>query len=258
MVSADPWPLPQAASEWLTLEHKVRLARFYRAANPAFSEWSKARKIGVTGRVAGREQFFEDVGRAVRQPRGEYTADPHINRVANMIRDGREGYLRIIRNLDEFTDVTKARIFAPDQSETLGRILRKEVPGITDKEVEDIIRKAAPRPPEKGVSRRARRRLGLDESHKIDVTDADGNLTSLAINDLLENNAETLMHIYSRQVLGHSAMAEVFRGMSRSPDDVIDSFDTLISRLRDEGRTGSPSARDLRPGLRETPSWPRS
>lgn len=317
LVKADGSVIPQAASEWVTLEHKVRLARFYRTANTEFKSWAAARSVTLTQRVAGREQFFEDIGLAIRQPRGEYTSNPHVNRVADLMRDEQKellalaqrygvkgfenideldtylmrvhsqakidqavvrfgqanverliaesmirasedltaaqaakiarGYLRIVRNLDEFTDVTKARIFSPDQSETLGRILRKEVPGISDSEVEDILMRAAPRVPERGVPGRARRRLDLDESHKIDVTDADGNLIgSLAITDLLENNAETLMHVYSRQILGHSAMSEVFRGMAKSPDDVIDSFDTIIARLRDEGRAEGLSASGMR------------
>ncbi|HET6455114.1 MAG TPA: hypothetical protein VFI02_11975, partial [Armatimonadota bacterium] len=311
LIAEDPFPDPSgapnimSASEWKT--HKVKLyqAEFYREYLPTFNDWAKANNVGRMKMFGARAHFGEEVGKAVRYPRGAYTSDPHINKAANLIRGQKadmhglgqrygvkgfkdiptsdtylmrihnlakidkaiatfglpaverlirnalipfsenltdelaeklaKGYLRNVRRLDRMTDIQKARMFSGEQSELLRRILKEELPDIADDQIEDIIYGVKARDKDGNLIARAKRRLALDETYRMDVTDETGKVIgNLGIEDLLENNAETLMELYTHQIVGASAMAEVYRGMAKSADDVIENFDSLLNRMRRE------------------------
>lgn len=159
-----------------------------------------------------------------------------------------------IRNLDRTTHLEKVRMFDPDQSELLRRVIRDEFPDVTDAQLEDIIFAVRARPSDAGAPPRAKRRLGIDESTSIEVE----GVGTLRVDDLLENNAEVLMELYARQMLGHSAMAEVHRGMSRGPDDVVMSFDTLLRRVEAEGKAAGVNEKKINGDLKRLTTMYRS
>lgn len=298
-----------SASEWVQLEFKTRMARYYRAALHEFDQVVKAEGVPVHRRFERRRQFFEDVGRAVRRPAGTFTSNPHVNRVADLMRKehaellalaqryqvkgfadiptnatylmrvhnrpaidrlvtryGRQqieqliagaiasgseslseqaaakiarGYLRVITKLGDDTEISKARMFSTDKSEELAQLLRENVDGITDAEVEDIIYALRPREQGDNTIPRAKRRLDLDETYRMRTEDGD----VIAIEDILENNAETLMNVYTRQILGASATRQIQRDMSTGADDVIESWDAIANRLRRDGASDADLSR---------------
>ena len=322
LIAEDPFPDPSgapnimSASEWKT--HKVKLyqAEFYREYLPTFNDWAKANNVGRMKMFGARAHFGEEVGKAVRYPRGAYTSDPHINKAANLIRGQKadmhglgqrygvkgfkdiptsdtylmrihnlakidkaiatfglpaverlirnalipfsenltdelaeklaKGYLRNVRRLDRMTDIQKARMFSGEQSELLRRILKEELPDIADDQIEDIIYGVKARDKDGNLISRAKRRLALDETYRMDVTDETGKVIgNLGIEDLLENNAEILMELYTHQIVGASAMAEVYRGMAKSADDVIENFDSLLQRVKREAEGLGESPRHV-------------
>jgi len=280
-----------SASEWVTQEFKVRMARYYRTALNEFEQWADANQIGRVRRFAARSQFMIEVGRAVRRAPGSYTTDPHVNAVADLMRhEHREllnlakryevngfadvpeldtylmrvhnraaidrlvkaygedqiallvsgaiqsvsskmppelaqkvarAYLKTIRKVGDRTEVQKARLFSQDSADDLARMLREAGEDITPAEAEIL-------------TNRAKHRLDLDETYQMVVTDKQGRTATVGIEDLLENNAEALMNVYTRQVLGASAMSQVMRDFI--PGQAIRSLDELVLHLQEAGK----------------------
>jgi hypothetical protein len=97
-LSRDGGVTRQSASEWKSVEGARRISKFYRESLPAFGEYLKARGVqfyNIPKKLKLRDQFFEDVGRAVRMPRGQYTTDPHINKVADGLRQQHKDLLAL-------------------------------------------------------------------------------------------------------------------------------------------------------------------
>ena len=139
-------------------------------------------------------------------------------------------FLKVIRNQDKYSDVDKARMFSGDQADTLAAVLREH--GMGPEEVKNIVYAVAPPAKDGNLTPRAMRRLGIDENYRDPAT-------GLSIHDLLESNAEVLFGAYTRQALGTSAEAMIFRKMSEhfDPDGKglkIESFDQLKSRIGEE------------------------
>lgn len=143
-----------------------------------------------------------------------------------------KAWLKNIGKVYDGSDVARGRIFAEDQSETLAAVLKEAVDGITDAQVEDVLFAVKPRDPAGGTISRARRRIDMDETFAQDM----GNGVRLGIEDLLENNAEVIGGLYSRQIRGAAAMAEVFRVMKRSEDEAIDTLPQLMKRLETDAK----------------------
>lgn len=291
-----------SASTWVTQGDSRTMARYYRESLPAMREWARAKGYKPHQMFTARKEFFDEVGNAIRRPPGEYTADPHINRVADLQRkiqrdmlmmvkrhgakgfdavDPRDTYLmrmwspqamnnayarygdeaveqffanailrnseqldwvqaqrvakgftKTIRSLGDKSELSKSRLFSADSAEELAEVLRANVPGITESQIEDILYAVRPRG-DGGTSPRARRRLGLDETYREQMPDG----SWMSMESLMENNAELLMGLYSRQMHGVAAYTEVYRLFRTGPDDTIDTFQQLANRLRRSGAT---------------------
>ena len=297
------------AREWVVDRDNGFTARVHTGFDALYGDYVRSTR-DAGGKALSREDFMDEVGRAWRRPRGEYSNDPFINKAADLARSwtaevhgvgvrhkvkgfdkfeaderyvtrladrnkidaaitrfgeqhvrtvlaeaiaaGSDGmspevankvaraWLKNAGKLSDGTDVGRSRLFAADQSEELAKVLREAVPSITDAEVEDVLYAVKPRG-ESNLMDRAKRRISMDETYGRDVIDDAGglhekNLGTLRVEDLLENNAENILRLYSRQVHGAAAMAEVYRIARRGPDDVVESIDALLSRLARDAR----------------------
>lgn len=143
------------------------------------------------------------------------------------------GYLKSVRGR-RWQDVSLARVFDGDQQELLERMLREET-DLDDAGIQRILGgvKSVGREGDGGKIGSARRRVRLDESYRLDGRgDPD-----LGIEDLLDNNAERLIHLYTRQVTGAGYMQDVLRKYATPNADGtgenIPSFETIISQIRE-------------------------
>lgn len=75
-------------TEMIALELRRRTADYARVAEASFSGWMKAGNRSAWSRMFGdaREEFFEEVGKAIRHPSGVYTGDTFVNTVADDLR----------------------------------------------------------------------------------------------------------------------------------------------------------------------------
>lgn len=83
---SDNKPQELAATEWVTIYFSAMMGRFHRVAQPAFSRWAKEQGFAANLSIKRKDQFFEEVGKAVRRNAGDYTSDVNINRVADLHR----------------------------------------------------------------------------------------------------------------------------------------------------------------------------
>lgn len=303
LLKADGSGGTMAASVWTRQQTDIHLSQYNRRAIPEFQDWAQAKgkRPSWEFNMKDRAEFMEEVGRAIRQPRGRHTTDPHVNAVADLQRDlqlnllninkrhgakgfdrvppsdtyltrafrqsalndivaryGEDSLVRLIRGailsgsddlseeaantiargytrtqlkLGDRSDLEKARLFASDDPEAIAQMIRESIPGVTDAQVEDVLSAIRPRSPDAGRSPRAMRRLALDENYQMQMPD--GRWVGVA--DLMENNAETIFNMYTRQMTGNAAASEVYRVMKGSAEDVIDTFDQLANRLKRQG-----------------------
>lgn len=72
------------ASEIQTHLQRIMETRFYREANPAFNAWAAEKGLNIAQRISRRREFFEDVGRAIREGGA---VDANVNKAAKVLRD---------------------------------------------------------------------------------------------------------------------------------------------------------------------------
>ena len=148
------------------------------------------------------------------------------------------GYVQALLNLGSYSDLDKIRLFAGD-AETLKATFKRFNIGLTDADAERIAKYLSPE--DAGVNPRARRRVGLNTMVSSDLTDKNGNTTKLFLHQLIENNAQAVMHKYTRQILGAAAEAEILRAMSTSVDPsgatVFKTFDELRNHIERQYQT---------------------
>lgn len=77
-----------------------------------------------------------------------------------------------------------------------------------------------------------RHRIELDETYQHPLADG----TTLAIEDLLENDALLLTKSYVRRAHGNAVAAQVLRSMADDPATPLSSFEALKERARERGR----------------------
>ena len=102
------------------------------------------------------------------------------------------------------------------------------------KEIPDLIKNMAPgKRPDKHA--RAKDRLAIDEAASIEVMDAGGaRIGTLRISDLLENDAEKIRQVYTRQMIGLSGSEEVLNRMPRGPDGTRATYSSIRENIRAE------------------------
>lgn len=297
--------LEHSASERVTLDMKRDMTQFYRVGDTEQKAWMRARGLSAWKRRFYNEEFYTEVGKAVRRAPGEYTQNPHVNKVADKIRDLQNrllkfakdkelagfsevldnpqylmrkfnhqsidriisetseaavrrvitgsirsasphisledaqkvaaGYLNTVRQ-SKYDDITLARMFDADQTETLSDMLRGNT-DMTPEEIDRVVNVVAPSTPASGTISRAKRRLGLDETYQ-DPT------TGIRFEDLLDNNAERLFTGYARQIRGAGHMEDALRQFALE-DGSVPSFETLKQNIRSTAGENGMTKRQL-------------
>jgi hypothetical protein len=267
----------ETASEGAFRHSQVRLGRFWSEARPAYNDWAKGQNLSFfEKRVKTNkfDEFFNEVGKAVRRAVGEYSENVHINQVADHIREqmkemlifgqrhgvkgleqvevnpnylpriwsiekihsldqtkGAEWFVGaltkalldanptlkedlakkwargmnlIIRNTDKYTDLQRSQIFNSEATELMREAMSDA--GMAAGDVESIMRLVAPRKSATEGTSRAKKRNYLNETTEYEGT---------SLEEAMENNAATLMTLYSKQIVGASMMSKVLQEMSR-------------------------------------------
>lgn len=137
-------------------------------------------------------------------------------------------YLRTLDRSGWNVDMGTATMFSNDQREWLAEAIKKELGDagevIDDQMIEDMLYTV--QRSGDGRTSRAKRRLRLDESFRMRVTDPKtGQETTLGVEDILEDNAEVIMNSYVRQMGGIIGMAE--KGFKGAND-----YDNFVNRTR--------------------------
>lgn len=121
-----------------------------------------------------------------------------------------KAYLKSIRS-QKYQDVQLSRVFSEDQADLLEEILM-DTGDLSAEEVASIV--GTVRKPqgslEEGRIARGKRRLRLDETYRETIIDNEGKQFTLGIEDFLDNNAERLMTLYTRQIAGQGLSRMLF------------------------------------------------
>ena len=145
-------------------------------------------------------------------------------------------YLKAIRS-QKYADVQLNRVFSEDQADILEEILM-ETDELTSEQIANIVSTARKADGGEGRMARGKRRVRLDESYRDVYIDAAGNKFTLGIEDFLDNNAERLMNLYTRQIAGAGFMEEALLAyrVPRANGDLdgnAPSFQTIANHIRE-------------------------
>ena len=148
----------------------------------------------------GRSEIVRLISQAmVNHGRNASLADDEITAIAS-------SYLSNVLKRGYGRDVHFNNLFSKDRIGALRAMLRDS--GVDETVAEGIASKLSTAASD-GRMARSKSRLDLDEGASIRSIDKEtGKEVDLRFDDLLENNAEVLFHTYSRQLSGHTAMAE--------------------------------------------------
>lgn len=125
------------------------------------------------------------------------------------------GFLRALMEMGQHSDVEKAGMFGANHA-VMRSVLRKNVTGITEDEIQDVINMMTPNAT--ATTPRAMSRTGLDTLVSIDRVGSNGKVEKLWLHNLLETDANAVFEKYSRQMHGAMAEAEILRAMSLRAD----------------------------------------
>lgn len=73
----------EGADTWKARKVRGVEAEYHRVAEPAFRQWARENGVSPTFKMSAREDFFNEVGKAMRLPPGVYTRDKHVNAAAD-------------------------------------------------------------------------------------------------------------------------------------------------------------------------------
>jgi|GEM_PF-4314723 len=180
------------------------------------------RKFGVdkaTGRPRIEFLFADAFRRGAGDAAAELT-DEQVNKVAKV-------FVRNVMDLGNRSALERNIAFSGGNRELLEAILRDEIRDIDDNTVDAIVKAITPRD-DANVMSRAKRRTPFDLKTRKLLDTEDGALEHIGLEDMLENDASKLFDMYARQILGHSAEAEILREM-QAP-----SWQSLIGRMDEE------------------------
>lgn len=148
-----------------------------------------------------------------------------------------KGMAKAIRDLDNYTDWERTKLFAGDP-DTVASILREE--GVDDDAIDAVMRSLrANERPDSGSPQNLKMRTKLNESASIRVRDREtGQEVQFSVGDLVDESMRRLFQGYVRDGYGAAAEAAVLRSMG------VGSFDTAINRVIDQGnKLGIPQAK---------------
>ena len=142
------------------------------------------------------------------------------------------GFLDGILNLGHFSDLDKLKFFMGD-AEALKAVFKRYATGLSDADAERIAEFLKPK--DAGLTPRAKRRTDLDTLVRISKTGANGQREDLWLHQLMETNAQAVLHKYTRQALGAAAEAEILRAMGLKVDPsgatTFKNFDELQDHI---------------------------
>lgn len=165
------------------------------------------------GREALNDLFAEAIRRA--QP------DIDDNLVGGMAR----GLVRSILS-DETAEHRIARILAGGDAEELRRLIRDEIPGAEDAQIDAILYGSVQSGEPKPITRSANHRVRLDPFTTIDV---DGR--SLSLQELLDLDADRVVRRYTRQMIGASNATAVYDTMAKRLGTPVNNIEQLKRAL---------------------------
>jgi hypothetical protein len=133
------------------------------------------------------------------------------------------GIIRIVKNTDKYTELQRSQVFNGEATELMRDALAEG--GMIEEDIENLMklvgREAGPAP----ISARARKRNQMDINTVVD---------GVALNTVLENNAATLMTIYTKQIVGASMISQVLEEMSRISGREMTTLPRLMDYLRNQ------------------------
>lgn len=137
------------------------------------------------------------------------------------------GYYKRIQAIGEFTDIERGAIFASDAREALAVQLRELVEDITEDEIASVLGAFKRTDHDTAATiPRAKHRLSLDDTFAMTLDDG----RTMRFDDLLNNNARQIVRKYTNDVLGASAMSEIFRVTARQGELPATNWRALIDR----------------------------
>ncbi len=147
-----------------------------------------------------------------------------------------KAYLKSVRS-QKYQDVQLSRVFSEDQADLLEEILM-DTGDLPAERIASLVN--AVRKPDTGEGRvaRGKRRLRMDETYRADFIDADGTKHTLGIEDFLDNDAERLMTLYTRQITGAGFMEDALAQfnvarLDGEVDAAAPSFETILGHIRE-------------------------
>lgn len=175
-----------------------------------------SRNVQETFEKYGTKQTEELVARAMMEA-NEELAEKAARKYARL-------YLKRVRQIPLGQDVAASRALAGEDLEELRRILTDETE-VDAKDIEAIIQTVAPRPKESDASR-MKHRLGLNEDFGLNLTNnKTGQVEYVRFSAFLENDADTLMSMYNRNMSGLVALAGV---RIKNPRGSVEGGDELL------------------------------
>ena len=109
VANVDNSAVVESASSKIRRDYKARMAKVVRSSEQPFKNWASrdGRKLNVWNRDQMREDFFQEVGRAIRRDAGTFSQDADINSVADMMREQYRELLAFAKEkkIPGFTDV---------------------------------------------------------------------------------------------------------------------------------------------------------
>lgn len=226
-------PSIEQASQWisertaelleLAQRHNVKGAAAIDPAEPYVPRVGVRTKIDAAKNTFGEKNLLITIANAIEK------GTPGISRnAAEKLAIVWEGVIGKVHN---GSDIVRGRILDFDQRETLIEQLKKQ--GLSQQQMDDILWEVSGKQnQDANLVPRVKRRIAMDETHSEQLIALDGSgIRRLAIEDLLENDAMVLQRTYAKQMIGASAMGEVFRIASKQGKAPIESIDQLIQSL---------------------------
>lgn len=129
------------------------------------------------------------------------------------------GYFHRVRKLQAGLEASPR--YALKDEDLLAQSMRDA--GVPEKQIKEVLDSVdfGTDTTKAGKISRAKRRLSMDETTVMELKDRSGEVRPVSLEDLFENDARLLMHNYTRQVAGHTALAKSLGVTSKADWDAV-------------------------------------
>ncbi len=142
-----------------------------------------------------------------------------------------------------------SRLLSSAGGDELGAILRAET-NLSPARIENIVRQVTGGEADASAPARAKFRIGLDETYRMQLTDrATGQKVNVGVEDFLENNLNYLTHRYVEASIGQSALHEGFRVLAAPGEAPATSIQMQVERLAKAAQQAGLRASDYQTDL---------